>query len=197
MANLAALLEKEASAEIETLLSEARTRASEVVAKAKGEAEALIVAQQRSLANQHEAALVRARSSAQLEASSLKLRAQHEAVEGVFAHVTGEINKLVKDSKKFAPVLKKLLDEALEALDNRDDVAAIVVNPAHSEIAEEAVKNAKLKASIEVDESLLAGVRLKSKNSAVSVENSLFSRLDALKDDLAAEVSKHLFKPKA
>ena len=39
MANLAAILDKEASAEIEAVLSEAQGRASEIVAKAKEEAQ--------------------------------------------------------------------------------------------------------------------------------------------------------------
>lgn len=40
MANLTALLEKEASAEIDTILSEAHARASEIVAQAEEEARA-------------------------------------------------------------------------------------------------------------------------------------------------------------
>ncbi len=61
MANLAALLEKEAGAEIEAMLSEARTRASEIVANAKSEAESILAQRERSAKTQHEATLVRAR----------------------------------------------------------------------------------------------------------------------------------------
>jgi F0F1-type ATP synthase membrane subunit b/b' len=43
MSDLSALLDREASAEIETLLSEARQRASEIVAEATAEAEQLLV----------------------------------------------------------------------------------------------------------------------------------------------------------
>ena len=49
MANLSALLEREASAEIETILSEARARASEIVAKAEDDAKATAASREGTL----------------------------------------------------------------------------------------------------------------------------------------------------
>ena len=70
MANLAALLEREASAEVETILSEARQRASEIVAKAEEDAKALTAQRERLSQTQGEAARVRAASAATTELST-------------------------------------------------------------------------------------------------------------------------------
>ena len=114
MANLAALLEHEAGAEIEAILSEARQRASEVVAKAEEDAKALTAQRERASQTQGEAARVRARSAAQLEASSLRLRAQHGMVEGVFGAAEAELRSLLKDDKRYTPMLSTLLAEAVK-----------------------------------------------------------------------------------
>lgn len=194
MANLAALLDKEASAEIQTILSEARARASEIVSRAEEEAEATVAARQRTATGQHEAALVRARSSAQLEASSLKLRAQHRAVEGVFDAAQKEIDALINDGKRYPAVLKDLLKEAADGMrGGRDNIGAVVVNPKEKAAAEKAVKEVGLNAPVETDERVRGGVRLRAKEGHVSLENTLPERLASLRDDLASDVSRLLF----
>lgn len=67
MTHLAALLEREASAEIDTILSEAQARASEIIAKAEDDAKAMTAQRDRLSQTQSESAKVRARSAAQLE----------------------------------------------------------------------------------------------------------------------------------
>lgn len=191
MANLAALLEREASAEIEAILSEARARASEIVAKAEEDAKAMTAQRERLSQTQSEAARVRARSAAQLEASSLRLRAQHGLVEGVFEAAEAEIRTLTKDDKRYTPVLSTLLDEAVAALGGQDQVAKIIVNPADERRAREAAKKHGLDGKVETDAAVEGGVKLKA-TSNVTVENSLFDRLYAARDDLASEVSRLL-----
>ena len=138
MANLSALLEREASAEIETILSEARARASEIVAKAENDAKATAASRERLAGTQGEAARVRARSAAQLEASSLKLRAQYARVDKVFGSADDELRKLTKDKGRYTPILAKLLDEAVEALGGNENVAKVSVNPADEAAGKEA-----------------------------------------------------------
>lgn len=191
MANLAALLEREASAEIETILSEARARASEIVAKAEDDAKAMTAQRERLSQTQGEAARVRARSAAQLEASSLRLRAQHGVVEGVFEAAEAELRALTKDDKRYTPMLATLLDEAVAALGGQDQVAKIAVNPADEKRAKEAAKKHGLDGKVETDGAVEGGVRVKA-TSNVTVENSLFDRLQAARDDLASEVSRLL-----
>ena len=191
MANLSALLDKEASAEIEAILSEARQRASEIVAKAEDEAKAAAAQRERLSQSQSEAAKVRAQSAAQLEASSLKLRAQYSAVEDVFGSAEAELRKLTKDKKRYSPILAELLSEAVEALGGPDKVARVTVNPADEGAAKEAAKQYGLGDKIETDKSVEGGVKVKA-GSNVTIENSLFDRLQAAREDLASEVSRLL-----
>ena len=192
MADLSALLEQEASAEVDTILSEARTRASEIVAKAKEEAEALTAQSKRSSEMQHDAALVRAKSSAQLEASSMRLNAQHKAVEDVMSEARNSLEKLAQ-GKDFDKTFAGLLDEALEAVGGKDNVEAVVVNSDDKATAEKAADKHGLKSKVETSDSVKGGVRLRQSGGKVAIENTLYERLDALQDELAADVSKVLF----
>lgn len=193
MANLAALLEKEVGAEIEAILSEARGRASEIVANAKREAETIVSQREHSAKSQYEALLVRAKSAAQLEASSLKLNAQHRAVEGVLAAARNQIDALTKDEKQYEGVLGNLLKEAFGALGNQAaGVASVIVNGRDKSLAEKVAAGLGLSGKIKTDDGVQGGVRLLSGNNVI--ENTLRGRLEALRDELASEISKILFK---
>jgi vacuolar-type H+-ATPase subunit E/Vma4 len=191
MADLAALLDREASAEIEAISSEAQSRAAEFVAKAEADAQALLAQRERAAQGQHEAAMVRARSSAQLEASSLKLRAQQSAIESVFSDVEERLSTLAGDAARFGPVLMTLLREALDAIGGASAVRALVVNPADRELATEAASSLGLSAEVRTDPAVVGGVRLEGGRN-VAIENTLLGRLDALRDDLAADVARAL-----
>ena len=194
MSDLASLLETEASTEINAILSEAQERASEVVAGAHKEAEALAAQRERLAVTQHNAAVVRARSSAQLEASSLQLRAQHEGVEAVFQDARERLAALIADADAYGPVLEKLLAEAVDGLEPAD-VQAVLVHPDERALAEAAVAKLSLAAPVEADATVHAGVRLRLKGNN-TVENSLFERLEVLRAELASEVSEALFGAK-
>ena len=191
MSDLSALLDREASAEIETLLSEARQRASEIVAEATAEAEQQLGQKRRAAEAQREATLVRAQSAARLEASALKLRAQHAAVEAVFAAVRDELEALAKDSTAYAKALRALLAEAVEAV-GAGEVTAIHAPPADVAVVAEAAKALGLDAPVSEADGLVAGVRVATGGGA-TIENSLGQRLAALEGELAAEVSATLF----
>ncbi len=192
MANLSALLEKEASAEIEAILAEARERASEIVEAAKTEAESLVTQQERLAKSQYEAALVRARSSAQLEASSLRLRTQHEAVEKVMTTARGKLGELSRESARYEAVLGGLLAEALEGL-GKDRVEAVIVNPADRTLAETLAGRHGLAGKVETSEGVQGGVRLRALGGNVTLENTLQGRLESLRDELASDISRTLF----
>jgi vacuolar-type H+-ATPase subunit E/Vma4 len=193
MANLAALLEKEASAEIEAMLSEARKRASEIVATAKSEAESIATQRERGAKTQHESMLVRAKSAAQLEASSLKLNAQHRAVESVVAAARTQIDALSKDEKQYEGVLGNLLKEAFGAVGNQAaNVASLVVNSQDKSLAERIASGLGLSGKVKTDDSVQGGVRLLSGSNVI--ENTLSGRLNALREELASEISQILFK---
>lgn len=193
MADLAALLDKEASAEIEAILAEARERASAIVAEAEREAASLIAARERQAKAQRESARVRARSAAQLEAASMRLNAQQEAIQSVFRQAESAISELASDEARYPAVLESLLREALDGV--RGTPETVLVAPTDVAAAEKAV--AALSAGLPVagDESVHGGVKVTT--GRVSVENTLPARLDALRDELASEVADALTSKEA
>lgn len=193
MADLAALLDKEASAEIDAIVAEARERASAIVADAEREAEATVAARERQAKAQRQAAIVRARSAAQLEAASMRLNAQQEAIESVFRAAEAKIAELVQDTSRYAGVLEALLREAKAGIRGTPD--AVVANPADAKAVAEAAEKVGLDVEVREDEAVTGGVKLVS--GRVSVENTLSARLEALRDELASEVAAALTSKEA
>lgn len=190
MAGLSALLHKEASAEIEAILSEARKEASEILESAKAEADALVAARQRTAAQQRDAMLVRARSAAQLEASALKLNAQHDGIQRVFDGVVKKLDEIIADPAGYALVFEKLLKEAVGSVEGQT-LQGIVVGKNDQELAEKVAAELGLNAPVSTDDALKGGVRIQTDRN--SVENTLYERLESLRDDVAREVSAVLF----
>lgn len=187
MADLAALLDKEASAEIEAIHSEAQDRASEIVADAEKEGEELVSKRERAAKQQREATLVRARSSAELEAASMRLRAQQNVIESVFDEAAERIDAVVADPTTYTPVLKTLASEAVAALPAGGDLT-VLVHPDEKPVAEKVLKDLGVDAKLETSDAVRGGVRMKGPKGTASIENTLYERLDALRDDLANEV---------
>lgn len=185
MADLAALLDKEASAEIEAILAEARERASAITSEAERDAAALVATRERSAQSAREAALVRARSAAQLEAASMRLNAQQAAIQSVFDGVNREIDALRSDATRYASVLEALLREAVAGLTGAPD--AVIVHPDEEAIARQAMAAVGIEAALKTDASIRAGVQIVT--GPMRVENSLPARLDALRDELASDVA--------
>jgi V/A-type H+/Na+-transporting ATPase subunit E len=190
VSDLTALLEHEASAEIDAILAEARARAAAIVAQATAEAEADASTRERASVAQREALRVRALSAAQLEASALKLRAQHEAVEAVFDAAIARLDALARDTAAYEPVFSKLLAEAVAAL-GAEAPAEIVVPERDLKLGVAVAAKQGVTAPV-VAGDLRSGARVRSSRGA-SVENSLHARLDALRDELASQVTKTLF----
>ncbi len=190
MADLTALLEREASAEIDAILSEARERASAIVAQAESEAESLQAARARAAAAQREATLVRAQSSAQLQAAALTLRAQHAAVEAVFDAAGERLAALVADPKAYEPVLTSLLLEAVEAL-GAEAIHEVEVAERDVALVTKIAKAAGLSATIKAGP-VGGGVRVGTRRGS-SIENTLEARLEAVRGELASTVARILF----
>lgn len=189
MSDLAALLDKEASAEIAAISSEAQERASELTAAAEAEAALLTGARERAARQQAEAALVRARSAAQLEAASIRLNAQHAAVQSVFDAARAELDRLVKEGD-WADRLGRLLAEAVAGSGlPASEVKKISVSPADVAAATSAAEAQGLTAPVEGDEGISHGVRISVGASELKIENTLLERLRAVREDMAAEVA--------
>lgn len=192
MPDLAALLDKQASVEITAILSEARERASEIAAAAKAEAEAYTAQQERQARTQAEAAVVRARSAAQLEAASRRLTAQYGVVDQVFDAVRAELERLTT-SDRWPEVMEKLLTQAVQATgQDAGQVRSIAVSPAHVEIARTLAARIAPSAEVVAAEGVKDGVRVSAGESNIVTVNTLSDRLAGAREDLAAEVSRLL-----
>src|SRR5690625_5270840 len=192
MSDLAALLDKEASAEIAAIRSEAQQRASELTAAAQAEADAFSASRERSVRSQYDAALVRARSAAQLEAASIRLSAQHEAVESVFEAARAELDKLAK-SPEWPERLGKLLAEAVSGSGlPASETKKILVSPADVEAAKAAAEAQGLKAPVEGSDSVSHGVRIVVGDGNLGIGNTLSERLASAREELAADVARLL-----
>src|SRR5690625_53177 len=192
MSDLAALLDKEASAEIAAIRSEAQNRASELTAAAQAEADAFSAGRERSARSQYEAALVRARSAAQLEAASIRLNAQHAAVQAVFDAARARLDEIVKGAD-WPAMLGRLLAEAIEGSDlPASDIRKVLVNPADVSAAKAAAEAQGLSATVEGDDNVSHGVRIVTGASDLNIENTLTQRLEGAREELAAEVARLL-----
>lgn len=192
MADLAALLDREASAEIEAILSEARQRASEIAAQGEEEAKNIEAGRERTQTAQYEAALVRARSAAQLEASALLLRAQHDAVQAVFAEAEEKLSALANDPA-WPEVLQALMREAADSAGVAPaEIDRVLVNPRDRQPAAQAAEALGLTGKVHADESVVGGVRVVVGGSNLTIENTLPGRLERLRDELAADVAQVL-----
>lgn len=183
---LVAILEKEAAAEIERLLAEARTQAEQITASAQKDAQAYLDSQRQRLDAERRAARTRAHSAAQVRASALVLRAKDSALTEVYAAAEAELARLEKDKRRYAAVLRGLIKEAAGGLSGR---ITVEVHPGDDEIAGQAVRDLKLDAEVKTSNGISGGALLSSHDGRFLVENTLASRLERVKPMLAPEVA--------
>lgn len=183
---LVAILEKEAAAEIERVLADARTQAERVVAQASEEAQAYLAAQRQRLDAERKAAQVKAQSAAQVKASALILQAKDQAIAEVFAAAEAELSRVQQDRSRYAAVLRGLIREAASGLTGR---ITVDVNPKDLDLARQAVKELKLDAEVRPANDVSGGARLISDDGRFIVENTLASRVERVKPLLVTEIA--------
>ncbi|OFX30482.1 MAG: hypothetical protein A2Z07_08800 [Armatimonadetes bacterium RBG_16_67_12] len=188
---LITLLEREAAAEREQVLADAKAQAEVVRAEAKRDAEEYVSATRERLETEAKAALVKAQSTAQLRASSLVLRAKEEEIARVFAHAEAELAKFARDHLRYPEALKTFVEEGLQAVAGR---AVVTVNPSDQPIAQELVRLRGGNVTVQTDPSVQGGARINSPDGRFVVTNTLASRLERARPALAAEVAKILWE---
>ncbi|MCS7173140.1 MAG: V-type proton ATPase subunit E [Armatimonadetes bacterium] len=183
---LISLLEREAQAERERLLEEARQRARDLLQQAEAEAANLLEAHRRRVDAELEAARTRARGVAQLQATSLVLAAKDEQIEEVFRRARQELERLSQDPARYEPVLRGLLQEAVAGFRDR-----VVVECAERDLplVQAAVQTLGLEAEVRPSPELWGGVRVRSTDGRFVVENTLLSRLERARQLLLSEVA--------
>ena len=188
MADLATLLESEANAEVEAILSEARSKADVIVQNANEQAKSLLDSRRRTLEAELVAAQVRAKSAADLDAASQRLNANHVATEQSFNQAETELRNFTK-SGEYKNVLEKLIREVQGALSN---ISKLEVHPDDVAVATEAAKNAGLNVAITANSDVETGVRAVAEGGQSSITNTLLGRLGRARDGLLSEVARTL-----
>lgn len=188
---LITLLEREAAAERDRLLAEARSQAEAVRAQARREAEELLAAQKARLEAEAKAAVVKAQSTAQLRASSQVLQAKEEEIKRVFAEAEAELAKFSSNGQRYPQILKAFIEEALGGLGGR---AEVIVNPADQPVAQALIRERGWEATVRADPSVQGGARILSPEGRFVVTNTVGSRLERARPMLAAEVAKTLWE---
>ncbi len=188
MADLATLLESEANAEVEAILSEARSKADVIVQNANEQAKSLVDSRRRTLEAELVAAQVRAKSAADLDAASQRLNANHVATEQSFNQAETELRNFTK-SGEYKSVLEKLIREVQGALSN---ISKLEVHPDDVAVATEAAKNAGLNVAVTANSDVETGVRAVAEGGQSSITNTLLGRLGRARDGLLSEVARTL-----
>jgi len=184
------LLEREAEAERERILAEARERADRIRNEAEAQATALVEAQRRRIASEVEAARVRAQSAATLRATSLILEAKDEQIDRVFELAQTELERISHDPTRYPAILRRLLQEAVEGFEGR-----VVVECAESDVAavEAIARELGIEADVRPSPDVGGGVRVRSEDGRFVVENTLTSRLARARQALLSEVAEILW----
>ena len=187
---LVAILEKEAAAEIERVLAEARAKAEQIGVQAQEEARSFLAAQRQRMDAERKAAQARAQSAAQVKASALVLQAKDQALADVFTGAEAELARVAQDKARYGAVLRGLIREAAGRLAGRITVEA---NPRDLDLARQAVRELKLDAEVKAAEDISGGVRLISDDGRFVVENTLASRVERVRALIAPEVANLLW----
>jgi vacuolar-type H+-ATPase subunit E/Vma4 len=188
---LISLLEREASAERDKLLTEARAQAEAIRAQARREAEELLAAHRARLEAERKAAVVKAQSTAQLRASSLILQAKEEEIAKVFAQAEAELVRIPGNGQQYPDTLRAFIDEALQGVTGE---AVVTVNPADESLARALIGERTSTATVNTDAAVKGGARIASSGGRFTVTNTLASRLDRARPILAGEVAKTLWE---
>lgn len=183
---LIAILEKEASAEIERILAEARAQADQLAAEARTESQAVLEAQRQRLEAERKAARQKAESTAQVRAAALVLQAKDRVLAEVFARAETELSRVQQKRGEYAALLGGLLRDAAIGLSGR---VTVEVNQKDLEIARQALRDLKLDAEVTPTDEISGGVRLSIDGGRFMVENTLVSRLARAKPLVVTEVA--------
>lgn len=188
--DLITLLEREAAAERDGVLAEARAQAATLTADAQRQADEMLAAHKARLEAETRGALVKAQSTAHLRAAALVLRAKADAIAAVFADAQTELARLVHDGQRYPAALRHFIAEAVEGF----PAGAIVsVNPADQPVAEALVKERGWNVTVRGDPEVQGGVRVALPDGRLVVTNTLASRLDRARPILVAELARVLW----
>jgi len=187
---LLALLEKEAAAERDRVLAEARAQAEQVRADAEAEARRTVETQRRQGEELLRANQVRAQGAANLQAQALLLETKDQVLAEVFHRAEEALDQVARDRTRYSTILARLVAEGAAGFSGR---VVIETHPDDVELVRTVVQRQKLDAEVRASDSVRGGVRLGSPDGRYVVLNTLASRLERARPTLASEVARTLW----
>lgn len=187
MSKLEAILTQEVEGEIQAILGEAEAKAQALKAQAQAKAEALLAAKRRALEAGFQGALRRTESAGELLLATARAEAKGKVLSEVKARAR-EALRTLPDGPEWPGVLRKLAEEALQALPGAEALVSHPENLPHLEALAQQ-RNLELLA----DPGLRLGVRAVGQGGKTQVENALESRLERAWDALSARVAQALW----
>jgi V/A-type H+/Na+-transporting ATPase subunit E len=188
MSALNDILEQEALAEIKQILDDSDSRAAALIQEAEKKASARLAVQRKKIESEVRAAKNRAEGAADFTVAAARIQAKGEAIGLVRKKALSAIEDLAATAG-YGKILTALADEAIAALGAAE---AVTVNPKDTRFVCDWATQKRIE--IRTDPALCFGVRLVSRSSKRSVENSLGERLDRSWDTLSARVAQILWQ---
>jgi len=187
VSKLETILQEEAIREINRILAEAEERAKAILAEAEAKAEKIKSAALRKVEAEKKAALARAQSAAELKIATARMKAKGEVIERVKEMAAERLQGLGNDPR-YPEILRRLAEEAYEAV---DDPGKVAVAPQDAPHLERWASERGLELLVEPE--LRLGVRVYSKTGGTYVENTLPGRLERAWEELASKVAQVLW----
>jgi V/A-type H+-transporting ATPase subunit E len=188
MSTLRDVLEQEALAEIKHILDDSDSRAAVLIQEAETKASARLAIRRKRIESEVRAAKNRAEGAAEFTVAAARIQAKGEVIALVRKKALSAIDDLAA-TPGYGKILKTLADEASAALEAAE---AITVNPNDAGLVYGWAAQKRIE--IRTDPVLRLGVRLVSRSSKCSVQNSLGERLERSWDTLSARVAQILWE---
>ena len=188
MAKLDEILKEEALADINRILDDSEARAETMIQAAETKAATRLAVHHKRVESEARSAKRRAEGAAELAVSTARIQAKGQIIALVRKKALSAIEELA-GKPGYSKILTALAEEAIKAVDAAE---AVVVNPNDTAILSGWAMQKGIE--IQTDPKLRLGVRLVSRSSRRSAENSLPERLDRSWDTLSARLAQILWK---
>ncbi len=182
------VIEAEAEAERQRVLDEARQQAAEIVKAAEAQAAGLQARFEQSCREQERAARLKAESAANLEASALLLSTKSRVLDAVFAQAQEKLHAL--SAADYRRALKSLIAEAAASYEGG---CVVRVRPDDLKAAQQIIKDLKLNAAAEADQSVPDGVVASDAAGRMMVNNRFTDRIGRARPALLSELAQILW----
>ena len=187
MSKVGDILQEEALAEIDSILTEAGSKATVLVQEAEKQASERVATFRKRVEAEVRAANRRAKSAAEITLSTARMRARGQAIALVKKKVLSGLEEIA-GKPNYGEILEALAEEAMKAVEAPE--AAVVHPDDNAKLSTWAIQKGL---DLRTDPDLHLGVRIVAHGGQRSVENSLPERVKRAWETLAPGVAQRLW----